>query len=415
MEQSSKQMKVNRQFYDLMGSNKRIQILLGGTRSGKSYATVQYIMFLCLLTPERQKEALGLDYVPVGGLTFSIVRKWLPSLKKSIYRDFFEVIRTYGYYDESKHNKSDLIYELNGNTVEFFATGLDSDRLRSMKRNILYINEMQELNREEFKQLNFRTDMRVLGDLNPSMSEHWIYDLIDNRPDDVIMYHSTYKDNMFLPDSQRKEIEELRRSDPESWKVYGEGKRATLNSGRIYKGWEKISEMPDGGYFYGLDYGYTKDPTALVKCHFADNTLYIKPLMYATKVNHRDISNVIVAEQYYGEPIYCDTNQPIITEELRRMGLSTKNAMKGNHSLVESILKLRAVRVFLVEDEKDLWKDVWKEYNNYSWKLKQGMTPDDKDAWEMYPEKNQSDHFLDSIRYGYYTHYFKGKDNFFVV
>lgn len=366
--------------------------------SGKTYSIIQYLMYLALSTDAKKNP-----------LYFTIVRKWLPSLKESTYLDFQEIITKYGYYDEVNHNKTELKYVLNGHTFKFLATGDQPERLRSMKRDILYINEVSELTKEEFRQLNFRTTTKVIMDYNPSMSEHWVYDLEDNRPDDVDVFHSTYKDNSFLSDSQVKEIEELQKSDPESWRVYGEGKRATLRKGRIFKGWEQIQEIPDGAVFYGLDFGYHPDPTALIKITSANDSIYLEELMYSTKTMDEDIMRVLRNNGYAGEPIYCDHNQLATIEQLRRAGFNAKQGRKGSGSVIDGINFLKRATVFVHHRSSNLIK----EYNAYSWKLKKGFDPDDADAYEQYPE-DKNNHGIDSVRLAYYSHYFVGQ-KFFVV
>ena len=183
------EIQANKQFYQCVESvGKRFVIHNGGTRSGKTYAILQYLIY----------KALNTD--PKEALNFTIVRKFLPSLKDSGYSDFFEILNSWGYYDETNHNKTDLKYNLNGHTFKFLATGDQPERLRSMKRDILYIIECQELSKEEMRQLNYRTTTQVFMCYNPSMSEHWVYDLEDNRAEDVAVFVSTFKDNNFISD-----------------------------------------------------------------------------------------------------------------------------------------------------------------------------------------------------------------------
>ena len=115
------------------------------------------------------------------------------------------------------------------------------------------------------------------------MTESWIYDLEDNRAEDVAVFVSTYKDNNFLSAIQKKEIEMLQRTDPEAYRVYGLGLRASTNKGRIYKGWEEINELPEGGVFYSVDFGFFPDPTAIIKVVSANESIYVKELAYSTK------------------------------------------------------------------------------------------------------------------------------------
>ena len=392
------EIQANKQFYQCVESvDKRFVIHNGGTRSGKTYAILQYLIY----------KALNTD--PKEALNFTIVRKFLPSLKDSGYSDFFEILNSWEYYDETNHNKTDLKYVLNGHTFKFLATGDQPERLRSMKRDILYIIECQELSKEEMRQLNYRTTTQVFMCYNPSMSEHWVYDLEDNRAEDVAVFVSTFKDNNFISDIQKREIMKLEQTDPEAWRVFGLGLRASTNKGRIYKGWEEVSELPEGAVFYSVDFGFFPDPSVILKIVSANESIYVKELAYSTKMVDEDIIMVLRNAHYMGEPIYCDHNQKQTIEQLKRSGFAAREARKGSGSILEGINFLKRASVFYQKDSKNLLK----EYQNYSWKLKRGFDPDDDNAYEQFPE-GKNDHSMDALRMGYYSHFFVG-NKFFVI
>jgi len=392
------EIQANKQFYQCVESvGKRFVIHNGGTRSGKTYAILQYLIY----------KALNTD--PKEALNFTIVRKFLPSLKDSGYSDFFEILNSWNYYLEQNHNKTDLKYVLNGHTFKFLATGDQPERLRSMKRDILYIIECQELSKEEMRQLNYRTTTQVFMCYNPSMSEHWVYDLEDNRAEDVAVFVSTFKDNNFISDIQKREIMKLEQTDPEAWRVFGLGLRASTNKGRIYKGWEEVSELPEGAVFYSVDFGFYPDPSVILKIVSANESIYVKELAYSTKMVDEDIIMVLRNAHYMGEPIYCDHNQKQTIEQLKRSGFAAREARKGSGSILEGINFLKRASVFYQKDSKNLLK----EYQNYSWKLKRGFDPDDDNAYEQFPD-GKNDHSMDALRMGYYSHFFVG-NKFFVI
>ena len=199
----------------------------GGTRSGKTYS-------LCQLLIVKAFENTG--------KRFSIVRKSLPSLKLSVMKDFFEILNNHDLYDETKHNKSDHTYTLNGNTFEFIS--LDQpQKKRGAKRHYLFCNEANELTWEDFFQLLVRTEEKIYIDYNPSETHHWLYDKILNR-EDCTFIKSTYKDNPFLPDELVKEIERLRDTDEDYWKIYGLGERGFSKS-IIFPRVEIMSKIPE--------------------------------------------------------------------------------------------------------------------------------------------------------------------------
>ena len=287
------------------------------------------------------------------------------------------------------------------------ATGDNPDRLRSIARNICYINEVLELTKEEFRQIRYRTKDFIIVDYNPSEPDHWIYDEIDDEDSDFFI--STYLDNAFLSEMQIKNIEREKKSNPSAWKVFGEGKRAAVLKGRIYSGWQKVDSLPDEGeIFYGLDFGFDPDPTSLNKLVMANDSLYIKELLYAPKMTERDIINVLNREPH--GKVYCDHNQKQMIEGLRRAGINAVMAKKGSGSIAEGIDFVNRAKIYVTEDSEN----VWREYQTYQWNMKKGFDADDPNAWEKVPKRNQADHAMDSVRMGYYSHYFVG-GNFFVV
>jgi phage terminase large subunit len=178
----------------------------GGTRSSKTYSLCQLMIYYCLNN---------------AGKTVSIVRKSFPSLRKSVMKDFFEILDELGIYSESSHRKVENIYEFpNKSAIEFFSVD-DAQKLRGSKRDILWANEANELSFEEYNQLNFRTSGKLFFDFNPSDDEHWLYDIIE-KPD-AIKIHSTYKDNTFLARSLIKEIEDLIQVDGDYYNIYALG------------------------------------------------------------------------------------------------------------------------------------------------------------------------------------------------
>ena len=201
-----------------MRSTKDIIVHQGGTRSSKTYSIAQWIVLQCLQQ---------------SGKIYSVVRKTMPALRKTAMRDVIEILKVNGLYTEKSHNKTDNIYNLNGNEIQFFSVD-DSQKVRGSKRDVLWINESNELDVEDWRQLLIRTSGKKILDFNPSESEeHWIYTDVLSR-DDVDLFISTYKDNPFLAATQISEIERFKHLDPSFWMVYGEGKRSDLQTGTVF-------------------------------------------------------------------------------------------------------------------------------------------------------------------------------------
>lgn len=395
MSKDKVEVKVNRQFYDCLKSKQRHLIHVGGSRSAKTYSILQYLVYVATLSPEDRAKLFNWNEAEDGKLkniTIRIIRKTLPRVRKSVYKQFLEIIRDMGLYNEADHSKALFEYMLNDVTFIFMGTDNDPQVLRGVEQHILFMNEANELSKEEQKQGNLRTKVKMIYDYNPSMSEHWLYDLEDNENTSTDVYYSTYKDNKFLPPEQAQEIEDYKYTDPETYKVYALGQRAAKLKGKIFSSWEQVQRLPEGTHFWGLDFGYTRDPTAIVKCVKIDNCLYVKECMYDTGVVAGDIEATLLRSGYtYGDPVYCDTNQPIIVDELRRMKINAIKAKKGNNSLMEGIELLKRVRIFVTEDSENLWH----EYKNYSYKLRRGGDPDNDNDWLNEPEDKHNHCFVE--------------------
>ena len=164
----------NKQFYEAVNSDKRLNIFQGGTRSGKSWSLMQY----CLYLMTTQKEPL----------TISIVRKTLPALKRSVLRDFLHISKQLGIYWLGVHNKSENTFEFNGHTLEMFSAD-DAQKIRGSSRDILWINEGNELFFEDYQQLVMRTRQKIFIDFNPSDPIHYLYDLADRDDAELFYLH----------------------------------------------------------------------------------------------------------------------------------------------------------------------------------------------------------------------------------
>lgn len=361
----------NKVFKHLQRSDKRITIEQGGTRSGKTYNILMWIIF-----EYSYKES---DKV------ITICRKTFPSLRASVMRDFFDILRIHDIYYEEMHNKSSHEYHLNGNLVEFIS--LDQpQKIRGRKRNLLFINEANELFFEDWQQLVFRTDGKIILDYNPSDSFHWIYDKVITR-DDADFYQTTYKDNKFLDPVIREEIERLRDTDEDYWRIYGLGERGSSRA-TIFQ--FSVADEPKGQVVaYGLDFGFTNDPTAIVKVYKEGDNLYLQELLYHTNLTNADISQKIseMGLTRYDE-IWADSAEPKSIEELHRMGWNIKPTAKGADSVMAGIDILKRHKLHIVKGSPNLVK----EFQNYKWQ-------EDKNGNLINRPVDAFNHLVDAIRY----------------
>lgn len=370
-------LKTNIVWKHLEKSQKKIIIEQGGSRSGKTYNILIWIIFgYCLKNKNK---------------IVSICRKTFPALRTSAMRDFFEILKNNELYSEEDHNKTSHEYKINGNLVEFIS--LDSpQKVRGRKRDLLFINEANELFWEDWNQLVFRTVGRIILDYNPSDEFHWIYDKVKIR-EDADFYKTTYKDNKFLEESIVKEIERLQYTDENYWRIYGLGEigqsKATIFQFR------EIEKIPDNAKFvsYGMDFGYTNDPTCISKIYLHDTNLYAEELLYRTGMTNRDIHNELLSLGVgRRDEIYADSAEPKTIDELYRYGWNIKPSTKGRDSVNIGIDMLKRYTIHITKKSQNAIK----EFRNYKWK-------EDKNGNILNTPEDKFNHFTDSLRYGIYN------------
>ena len=340
-------------YYDVKQSNKRICVLQGGTRSGKTYS-----ILLALIEFAYKNQSKGL-YITIARQTF-------PSLRATAMRDFFDILKKENLYDERLHNKSNHLYSLYGNYFEFISC--DSEiKIRGRQRSILFMNECNEFSMDTFVQLSLRTTYKIIIDFNPSDEYHWLYtQVIDADRDDVDFYVSTYKDNPFLEESTISEIERLKEVDENLWRVFGEGLRG-ISTENIFPQFNIIDSIPENAkeIAFGLDFGYSADPTTLVKVYKHDLDLYIDELIYEKGLTNQDIANKM-KDLNIDRRLECfaDSSEPKSIEEIYRMQVANiKPAKKGADSIRIGIDIMKRHKLNITKRSVNTIK----EFRNYKW------------------------------------------------
>jgi phage terminase large subunit len=379
----------NKQFYQALNSDKRLRIFQGGTRSGKTYSLMQYVLYL-----------MTVSKTP---LTISIVRKTLPAIKRSVLRDFLHISRQLGIYWSGTHNRSDNTFLYNGHTLEMFSTD-DAQKIRGSSRDILWINEGNELFFEDFNQLAMRTRNYILIDFNPSDPIHFLYDLADR--DDADLFISTYKDNKFLPKELVDEIERIRDRDPDYWRVYGEGQRAIFSNRQIFTTWQYIpkSQFPEfSETALGIDFGYSNDPCVVVEVGKVGDKLFVHEWLYRKGMTNRDLAEFLKQNNLNQKLAYCDSAEPKSIEELRQMDVLAKPTIKGQGSINAGISLLKEFDIFISNESQNIKK----EQMTYFWE-------ELKDGTIINKPISKNDHTMDALRYCVYSRY-KNRYDFFVI
>ena len=360
----------------LVNSNKKIIVEQGGTRSGKTYNIILWIIFhYCARN---------------SGKIITICRKTYPALRTSAMRDFISILRDKGIYREEDHNKSSSEYRLKGNLIEFIS--LDQpQKVRGRKRDLLFINEANELYFEDWQQLIFRTQDKIILDYNPSDEYHWIYDRVINR-EDADFFQTTYKDNPYLEKTIVDEIERLKETDEEYWQIYGLGIRG-ISKSTIFR-FGEVNTIPEDAKFlsYGIDYGFTNDPTTIIGVWIKDYDIYCKEYLYQTMMTTIDIHRKLQSIGINREMIFADSAEPRLNEELRRMGWNIKPSIKGRDSVNAGIDLLKRHRINISSDSDNMIQ----EFRNYKWR-------EDRNGKILNIPEDKANHTADALSYATYS------------
>ena len=348
----------------------------GSSRSSKTY---NIVLFLCLHLLEHANTRL------------SVVRKTLPAIRGSVLYDFKDILVRLGIWADANFNKSEMIYTFpNGSFVEFFSTDQEQ-KLRGRKRDILFVNEANELSFVEWQQLAMRTAQFKILDYNPSFSEdHWINKL--NEESGVYHFVTTYRDNPFLEQTIIDEIESLQTKSPTLWQIYGLGKRAIVE-GIVFPRIEQVAEFPDWckSEFIGIDFGYTNDPTAIVKVGYAINAddeecLFIDEICYRTRMTTGDICDAL--RPYRNMTIDAESADPRLIDEIHKRGARIYPVKKGTGSIEAGISRMQTFRIYVTARSLN----VLKEFRNYTY------AQDKEGRWLNIPI-DAYNHAIDAVRY----------------
>ena len=355
----------------IVSLEKRIRAIAGGTSASK---TISILLWLINYAQSVENEII------------SVVSETMPHLKRGAMRDFLSILETHGYYNDECWNRTDFIYTFpSGSRMEFFSCD-QPGRIRGPRRSILFINEANNISYEVYTQLEIRTTKIIWLDWNP-INEFWYYTEVQNKVDhDFITL--TYKDNEALDKSIIEAIES-RKGNKNWWKVYGEGQLGEVE-GRIYTNWQTVDAIPHEARLerYGLDFGYSVDPTAVVAIHYYNGGYILDEITY-----QKGLSNKQIADVFSNIPkclVIADSAEPKSIDELKLHGVNVLPAQKGPGSVAQGIQYVQDQKISITKRSTNIIK----EYRNYLW-----LT--DKDGRIISEAPKHDNHGMDATRYGF--------------
>jgi phage terminase large subunit len=356
----------------LLQLNKRLRCVAGGTSASK---TISILLILIYYAQTNNNELI------------SIVSESFPHLKRGCIRDFLNIMQEHKYYREERWNKTDFTYTFeSGTKIEFFSAD-QPGKVRGPRRHILFINEANNISYETYTQLEVRTTKIIWLDWNP-VQEFWYYTHIKHeQPHDFLTL--TYKDNEAL-DPRIVESIENRKSNKMWWQVYGLGQLGEVE-GRIYRDWAIVDDVPHEARLerYGLDFGFSNDPAAIVAVYRYNGGYILDELNYLKGQTNKQLSDIFM--NLPPALIIADCAEPKSIAELGGYGLSIMATKKGKDSILHGIQFVQQQRISATKNSTNLLR----EYRNYMWMTKKNSDEDQKDN---IPTPGM-DHCMDAIRY----------------
>ena len=378
-----------------MISEAKIVLNQGSTRSSKSYSIAQLMIFKALT--EKNKRIV-------------VARKTYTSLRKTLLKDFIDILDSQGLRSHFKYNKTlgSLICNNTGSSIEFI--GLDDKlKIQGIQSNYLVIDEVMEIEWDIFQQLLLRLSAPTIkGEpnkcyllYNPSNPKHWVKTKIIDERDDYELIVSTYEDNPFLSTDTVAEIEYLKEVDEDAYLIYARGEWSEVR-GQVFKNWSLINRtnydaIETDEVYYGLDWGFTNDYTAVieVKVNRKTNEVYLKEVLWAKGKTNPMLDEILKQRINKGTAIViADSAEPKSIEEFKRMGWSKfQGVVKGPGSVNSGIDIMKRYKIHVCSASINLVE----EFENYVWiEMKDGQLTN-------IPKANGYDHGIDAARYVFQT------------
>ena len=356
---------------------KRKKVIQGGTSAGKTFGIIPILIDRCIRFPLTET---------------SVVSESIPHLRRGAMKDFLKIMVSTNRFRDNQWNRSALKYTFtNGSYIEFFSVE-QPDKLRGARRNVLYVNEANNVPFEAYNQLAIRTSGDIWIDFNPT-ANFWAHkEVVGN--DDADFITLTYLDNEALPQTIVDDIESAREKAKTSeywsnwWKVYGLGQIGSLE-GVCIKDWKEMEQLPEEARLLcgGMDFGYSNDPSTYIRLYKYNDSYIFDEVFYQKKLLNVDISNLL-KEHNVKEIVYADSAEPKSIAELRTYRHNVLPCTKGKDSIVYGINLINQNKIFVTSRSKNLIK----ELQSYTWMK-------DREGNTINKPIQGFDHCIDSCRY----------------
>jgi len=396
-------------YWENAAAQTRLVINIGGARSSKSHSIAQLLITRAIAEP---------------GLRAGITRKTMAAQHNSSYQLFISLLKRYGLYESSRHDRTHCKYSLGESLFTFFGME-DLERLKSTEFNVIWMEEANEFTWDDYILLSTRLSgapcamplpapennislpraeeresirgcarapNQLYMSLNPSDADGWIATKLLRRGDATVI-RSNYLDNEFLSPEYIGLLEGLREQDENAWRIFTLGEWGESGA-RIYANFGFADKPPDNPdeTFYGLDFGFN-NPCALVRCDLKDNALYADELLYETGLTNAALATRLerlIPPDKRNRPVYADAAEPARIAEL---GYARFNVLPADKSVLDGIGTLNSRRLIITRRSENLIREI----QNYRWRR-------DRDGKTLDEPVKFNDHLLDALRYAARTH-----------
>lgn len=365
-------------------------IVYGGSGSGKSVAIAQKLLIKALNSKRR----------------ILIMRKTLRSQKDSCFKLWKQLITQWKISHLATINKTDYsITFSNGSEILFY--GCDDTGTGERWKSLVDISdchceECTELTADEFDQICLRVranvpNIQIICSFNPVSKANWVYKRWFQEgvkiPEDTVIFHSTYKDNKFLPENYIKDLERMIESNPTYFRIYTLGEFCSLEK-LVYTNW-KVQEFDQktlqGQHIVGMDFGFVNDLSTIVDSivDTKERIIYVCRTWGRTGYTNNELAEVIKTLGLAKSDIVADSAEPKSIEELRRAGISRiRKSIKGPDSIKYGIQKVQQYRIIVHPD----CEGIITELENYHWRK-------NKEGELISEPADEFNHYLDGLRY----------------
>jgi phage terminase large subunit len=359
----------------ILDLTKFVKGIQGGTSAGKTFAVLPVLIDIAAKTKMTE---------------ISVVAESIPHLKRGAMKDFKKIMVETNRFVDSRWNATDFKYTFaNGSQIEFFSADNDA-KLRGARRDYLYMNEANNMTFHAYTELASRTKKGVYLDWNP-VNEFWFHtDLINDNDVDFIIVN--YLDNEACPESALNFILKAKEKAKTSnywdnwYKVYGLGQIGSLE-GVIFNNWQTIDTLPNEARLlgYGLDFGYTNDPTSIVEVYKWNDKRILNEICYQKELSNSQIAKLIPTKM----PVYCDSAEPKSIAELTKLGVRAFGVTKGADSINFGIQTIQSNEYLVTKQSTNLINELRK----YAW------DKDKKTGAKLNKPIDDFNHAIDAFRY----------------